>query len=154
MSRSRSIALSLLGILMGCASGPKFSEQSLIRPEEGKALIFIYRKNSMMGAGLQPRIFANGELLTKVVSGGYYPYQAAAGRVVFARREGITPAFLAVHVISEAVESKHETFVLEVKAGETFYLECATDGSLTQVDSARGFTEIQTCSLLKKEPSL
>ena len=47
------IAIAIL--LFGCAAkGPKF--QSFEKPKKGKSLIYIYRNNSIMGAGVTPNI--------------------------------------------------------------------------------------------------
>lgn len=74
-------ALAMVTLLAACASGPKMAEiQSSIpslKANEGR--IYFYRSSSMMGAGLQPNIVLNGEVVGESKPGGFFFVDQAPG---------------------------------------------------------------------------
>jgi len=59
--------------IVGCASGPKYSEISPsiseVTPDKGR--IYIYR-TALLGAAIQPEVKLNGEVVGKAVPNGFF----------------------------------------------------------------------------------
>ena len=92
-------------LLVGCAaSGPKFAPLDSI--PEGKALVYIYRPNSIIGGAIRFHVAVGGERIVYLIRGGYYPYFADPGETTFWAR----------------TEAKAETTEY-LEAGETYYLK-------------------------------
>ena len=68
------LLIALLAVLSGCASGPKFRDiHSSIAPSESETgRIYFYRPGKMFGAGIQPKVWLNGEVVGKSTPGGFF----------------------------------------------------------------------------------
>ena len=70
----KSFAIVLVTVyLVGCATGPKFSEisPSLTETMPNKGRIYIYR-TAVLGAAVQPEVKLNGEVIGKAVPNGFF----------------------------------------------------------------------------------
>ncbi len=70
----KSFAIVLVTVyLVGCATGPKFSEisPSLTETMPNKGRIYIYR-TAILGAAVQPEVKLNGEVIGKAVPNGFF----------------------------------------------------------------------------------
>lgn len=74
--------LGAVAVLSGCAaSGPKMTEMAssipVLKSDQGR--VFFYRKDSMLGAALQPSINFDGRVVGDSKPGGFFYVDAAAG---------------------------------------------------------------------------
>lgn len=102
-------------ILAGCtATGPKFSEYNAgLKPEPGKALIYVYRVSTQMkGSGGTTPIVAGGQLIGELHTGGYLTHQMEPGMHQF-------------HTDGMYIDQE---FLLEVVEGKTYYLKVFQEG--------------------------
>jgi hypothetical protein len=90
------LALCALLVFNGCASGPPF-ERAGVSPNT--AVIYVYRKPSLVGANTEYRLFANNQYVTNIVNGGYYSYVANPGPVNFAFVYGANPIMLGNYLL-------------------------------------------------------
>jgi hypothetical protein len=84
MSRVRLFAILVLTALLGaCASGPTLTEiQSQIpRLDPGQGRIYFYRADSFVGAGVQPSVLVNGQVVGQSVPGGFFFVDVRPGPV-------------------------------------------------------------------------
>jgi hypothetical protein len=84
MSRIRFLAvLVLTALLAACASGPRMAEiQSQIpRLDSSQGRIYIYRADSFVGAGVQPNVMLNGQIVGQSVPGGFFFVDVRPGPV-------------------------------------------------------------------------
>jgi len=60
--------------LVGCASGPKYTEVKSSMPilSADKGRIFFYRSGSMVGSGIQPNVNLNGAVVGESKPGGFF----------------------------------------------------------------------------------
>jgi hypothetical protein len=97
-------------LMVGCASGPKYSELAAKTPamKAGEGRIYFYRDGSMFGAAIQPDLRLNGQVVGTSKPGGYFYVDRPAG----------------AYIASASTETeKTASFTLE--AGETKYLKSA-----------------------------
>src|SRR5262249_27228219 len=76
----------LLGItilsLIGCASGPTFSDYSkrLPAPRPGEGRIWFYRPQKVLGSAVQPAVALNGQNVGTAKPGGFFYTDRPAGQ--------------------------------------------------------------------------
>ncbi|MDF2367822.1 DUF2846 domain-containing protein [Sneathiella sp.] len=102
-------------ILVGCtATGPKFSELNAgLKPEPGKALVYVYRISTQMkGSGGTTPFVAGGQLVGELHTGGYLTHQMEPG----------------IHKFHTDGMYVDQEFLLEVVEGETYYLKVFQEG--------------------------
>ncbi|MDD5321203.1 MAG: hypothetical protein PHD43_11440 [Methylococcales bacterium] len=69
-------------LIVGCsASGPAFKPVDPI--PAGKGVVYIYRQPGGMGSGAYGTVTANKTPITKILTGGYFPYISNPGPVHF-----------------------------------------------------------------------
>ncbi|MFZ4699587.1 MAG: hypothetical protein ACOYMG_06015 [Candidatus Methylumidiphilus sp.] len=69
-------------LITGCsASGPAFKPIDPI--PAGKGVVYIYREPGIVGSGVYGTVTANKTPLTKIKTGGYFPYISDPGPVHF-----------------------------------------------------------------------
>lgn len=68
------IFIFIFAVMSGCASGPKFKDvQSSFapaKPDTGR--VYFYRPGKMFGAGIQPKVWLNGEVIGESTPGGFF----------------------------------------------------------------------------------
>lgn len=132
----------LVSCLSGCATlGPVYQKVDKIPDNSG--LVYIYRPSAFIGGGLSPNLYTDlgKTFLTKIYSGGYFPYVAKPGKVFF----------------SAATETE-SSIALKVEPGQTYYIKLTIGvgffigrPELTVVDPDIGEHEIKECQLIPQE---
>ena len=129
--------ITLLIWLTGCASGPKYAEVagSLGEAAPDKARIYIYR-TAVVGAGVQPQVKLNGEVIGKAVPKGFCYVDRALGNY---------------KMTTSTEVDRHLSFTLE--EGQTRYVRLNIGMGFfvghvypELVDKAIGTEEIKQCS--------
>jgi hypothetical protein len=128
------VALSLAGCT---ASGPAFKPVQPI--PDGKGVVYIYREPGFVGSGVYGTVTANKAPITKIRTGGYYPYVANPGPVHF---EVSTEATNEADLTVETGKEKY----LKTTVGMGFFV-----GHLkfSEVSPEIGRKEIGECKLLE-----
>jgi hypothetical protein len=101
-------------LLMGCASGPEFKAE-LSRPDSGRALLYVYRPDTVIGIGNAdvPFLHLDGQRLTRIRIGGHMPLPVSPGRHKLTTTESLLG--------NDTGKVRGETTV-NVPAGATVYL--------------------------------
>jgi hypothetical protein len=138
------LALGTLGILGGCStSGPAFQQEN---PATDRALVYIYRQSRAGGSASAFKIFANGQHITNMSNGGYFPYSAPAGPLDLSAR---IKANVLNFGVGLAFVDKPEV-KLDVVPGETYFVELQfgsmSGTKLIQVDAESGLQQIRSCN--------
>jgi len=126
-----------LFLVLGCAaSGASFRPIESI--PEGKAVVYIYRPNSLIGGGIRYHVAVGNQRIVYLIRGGYFPYLAEPGETEFWAR----------------TEAK-ETITSDFKAGEVYYLKGTVGIGLAVgrprfefVSQEIGAEEVAKCKLL------
>ncbi len=109
-------ALLALPMLAGCASGPIFSEAPA--PENGKALVYIYREPNFAGAASGAAFFIDEQRVVDLAAGGYSFVYLAPGHYEIEQRWSI------LNYAPQAEQSVSTQ--LDVKAGDVRYVRFRT----------------------------
>ena len=120
----------------GCAhTGPKFADTPIPALSAGQGRIFVYRKGTMFGAAVQPKVRLNEERVGKSVPGGFFYVDRDPGE----------------YKISSATEVEEST-MLSLKAEQTNYVRMNIQMGIVigrivpeLVDSSVGEKQIQKC---------
>ncbi len=129
----------------GCgttARGPGF--QPAYEIPEGKALVYLY-KAKVWGKDMY-RIKINGERITTLRRGGYYPYIATPGTVEIVAKD--LPRFTALLIPLVTPEVK---YILTVEENKIYYIKASSgmaNVELQEVPEEIGTREIRKCKLL------
>ena len=131
-----SICVSIL--LSGCASGPKFS--GLEEPQPDESIIYYLREPSIAGATVFYTIYENGEPVTRLYNGGYYPHHTNPGEK---------------HI--EATTEASDELSLTAKKGERYFVKGGLSLGLVVghpilkvIDENSALKYLQDCKLLEK----
>jgi len=134
--------------LFGCttAKGPAFTPITQI-PDD-KALIYIYKPKAY-GMSMW-KVKVNGEVITVLRRGGYYPYLATPGSYLISAE--MLPRFgnlIVAHIEPE------RTVTLTALAGNTYYIKSHSgiNPRLAIVTAKVGKRELKKCVLLPKRTS-
>ncbi|MCO5946662.1 DUF2846 domain-containing protein [Mucilaginibacter flavidus] len=138
-------------VLSGCSTGPKYIAAP--PPKPGSALVYVYRKYSNIGAAEYGRVFVNSNFLTILRGGGYAPYEAAQGKVVFyiihRTDQYVNTRF---DSLTNVQKTQYEKLRMEVEPGKTYYVRLSVSSSgfgMIPVDTATGAKEIKGLRLGK-----
>lgn len=99
----------LLSLLAGCASSVSFQKANV---EQGKALVYVFRPESVFARGEMFKLEVNGSIQGMLLNNAYLPVQVSPGEVkleVFKNS-----------LISKPLLAK---LTLTTKAGETYYVK-------------------------------
>ena len=128
-------------LMTGCAAtlGPQFESVTAI--PSGKALIYIYRTPKFVGSAVAFEIHHGDKVITRLASGGYYPYITDPGTVeLWAKTEA------------------RSSVTLHVRAGETRYVKGEVGvgffvgrPKLEIVGNITGSKEIAECKLIPEK---
>lgn len=116
---------------------------------DGKALVYIYKPKTYGKEKF--RVEANGEPVTILEKGGYYPYLATPGTVVFTAKAKARIG----NVLAPAIIPK-SALTLSAEPGKVYYIKEPGGFKLTvkldlvQVPTELAEKEIQKCKLLPK----
>lgn len=123
--------------LTGCAAtGPAFREITDIPQDKG--LVYVYRPNSIIGSAIRYSVYADKDVVCKLIRGGYCLYYAKPGEVEFWAK----------------TESK-TSLTVDVKAGQKHYVKGSLSmgfavgrPNLSLVEEQEAMKEIVDCKLL------
>jgi hypothetical protein len=106
ISRRAMLALGVVALLAGCASGPKYSEMKSKIPavKAGEGRIYVFR-DSFFGAAMQPKVYLNGTEVGASKANGFFYVDRPSGEYKLANQTEVERSL---------------TFVLG--AGETKYV--------------------------------
>jgi hypothetical protein len=139
------LALTVSVSLVGCTA-PRFTPVTNVPPD--KALVYIYRKAHISGSAGNHRIAVNGQRVTSLYNGSYYPYLASLGTNTFG-----SALFSPSWVLNLAIKDD-DLFKLNAETGKTYYLQfkiATTWGpKIVQMDKQIGAKEITKCRLAKE----
>jgi hypothetical protein len=141
------LAFGTLGVLAGCStSGPAFQEEN---PAEARALVYVYRQSKTGGSASAFKIFANGQHITNMSNGGYFPYSAPVGQLDLSAKikaNVLNFGFFLPFVAKPELR-------LDVAPGETYFVELqfgsVSGTKLIQVDGRVGLQQIRSCNRTK-----
>lgn len=134
----------------GCASGPRFTATT--EPKPDKALIYVYRKSSMVGAAGFDKLYINEDFITTMRSGGYTVYEAPPDTTVFYLTPRIANIFVGRALLINTQKKKYERLTINLEPGKTYYIKLyySVEGHmLKMVDAQTGIKEIADLHLLK-----
>jgi hypothetical protein len=120
------------------------AQPTLSSQPAGKALIYVYRPGSTVGAANHPRLFVNDEFLADLHSSDYASREVLPGTVVFSFLPKSTVDITLYQTLSNNLKKKKtEVLRIEVEAGKTYYLKWSYGGfgglhPLKLVDAATG----------------
>lgn len=135
--------LGLLALLSACASVPLATEAEdaaarRALPPPGKALIYVYR-NETMGAAVKIPVTLNGKVAGDTASKTYFMWTVDPG----------------THEIGSLSET-NQKLSLKCEAGKTYYVwqemkmgTWSANTKLNQVDEATGRAAVKDCKLIK-----
>ena len=134
------LGLVLISLSLGCATpmGPSYSPVTNVAA--GKAVVYVYKAKSY-GGGLY-KLTGNGEAITQLQKGGYFPYVTDPGSVELAAYKRIR--------IGELIPDPTHRLTINVSAGETRYVKI-TSGlivKLVEVSADKAQKELKKCELL------
>ena len=127
-------------LLTNCATGPQFTTST--PPPSGKALVYVYRKGSMVGAAGYSRIYVNDDFLAALHNAGYAPREVPQGTVVFTTLPRVAWPFLTLAAMTNFQKKQHERLRIEVEAGKTYYIKWSIGDKMKLVDPTTGAKEM------------
>jgi uncharacterized protein YceK len=135
-------------ILSGCSSVPMESKeltksaQSFSAPSVDNSGIYVYRKNSMLGAALKKDVLIDGSCVGETAPGIFF-YQEVAGNEP--------------HTISTESEFSNNDLVINAESGQLYFVEqfikmgaFVGGAGLQEVDEKIGKEEVLKINLAKK----
>lgn len=141
-------AVSSLAILGGCASVDMAPQQAssaakqFESPEEGQAGIYIFRKDSPVGAALKKDIWINGECIGESAKGVFFYHQVEGGKE---------------HEIATESEFSPNTLTLMTEADRNYFIEqylkmgvFVGGANLRQLDEAAGQAAVSKLDMAAK----
>lgn len=132
-------SLCFMCFLSACGSlGHKFD--GLQKPEANEALIYYYRPSKIIGSAISYDVKENGNKVTTLYNGGYYPHKTTAGQKL------ITAKTEVAEQISFPVEEGQTYFV----RGKVNMGVLAGHPSLKLVPQDKALKEIQNCKIIEE----
>jgi hypothetical protein len=147
------IASTVILLLHGCASGPRF--EGITAVPENKALLYIYREAQMLGAADSFEVFVNGKEIVRMTNGGYYVHTLEPGPVVISHRPGYSPVGLGVVPIAmmRAFEPEKKVLIsFNAEPNGVYYVEWKVEVSGPKMetrDSEAAINSLKDCKLLE-----
>ncbi len=133
----------LLGVAGCSTSGPAFQEEAVTGD---RALVYIFRESAVGGSASAFKIFANGEHITNMSNGGYYPYSAAAGKLELKAKIKANALNFGLGITFTA----QPELALDVVGGETYFVQFEFGSlggpKLKLVDRQVGLDKIRDCN--------
>jgi len=133
-------ALALLAVMTGCASvnmAPKQDSEeakNFAYPDDGKAGVYVFRKDILIGVSLKKDIWINGECVGESARGVFFYRQVEGGQE---------------HEIATESEFSPNTMILFTEAGNNYFVEqylkigvFVGGANLRQYDEEDGMKEV------------
>lgn len=125
-------------LLTGCASGPQF--EGLEEPNSEESIIYYLREANFSGGGVFYTIYENGEPVTQLYNGGYYPHHTEPGdKHIEATTEATSELYLT------AEKGKRHYVYGDVSLGLLIGRP-----KLLEVDEETALKYLKNCKLLEK----
>jgi hypothetical protein len=147
------IASTVIWLLHGCASGPRFEGMTAV--PENKALLYIYREARMLGGAIPWEVFVNGKEIVSLTNGGYYVHTLEPGPVVISDRPGYSPVGLGLVgvALSRSVEPEKKGLIsFNAEPNGVYYVEWRMGLSGEQIetrDYKAAINTLKDCKLLE-----
>jgi len=145
------IASTVILLLHGCASGPRFEGMTAV--PENKALLYIYREAQMLGAADSFEIFVNGKEIVKMTNGGYYVHTLEPGPVVISHRPGYGLGGQVPTAIFRAFEPEKKGLIsFNAEPNGVYYVEWKVEVSgpkMATRDYEAAINTLKDCKLLE-----
>lgn len=145
------IASTVILLLHGCASGPRFEGKTAV--PENKALLYIYREARMLGGGVSWEVFVNGKEIVSLTNGGYYVHTLEPGPVVISHRPAYGFIANAEVALSRAVKPEKMGLVsFKAEPNGVYYVEWRMELSGPKMetrDSEAAINTLKDCNLLE-----
>jgi Protein of unknown function (DUF2846) len=114
----------------------------------GKALIYVYRPGSMVGAANHPAVFVNDDFLANLHNSEYASREVPPGTVIFSFLPKSTVDVTVYQALANNLaKKKKEVLRIEAEPGKSYYFEWSYGGfggfhPLKLVDEAAGAKEV------------
>ncbi|WP_173047572.1 hypothetical protein [Nitrospira sp. KM1] len=152
---SYSLRFRLLAVIVGCAwslstgcskaTGHLFQAIESVKPTE--ALVYLYRPHATKNRTVSYSLYANDQFVTKLDDGGYFPYLASPGDIVFS-----------IHSSSHEHQGIGGTLI--TREGETHFVKLMLDDRndvfkysneprLIEIPTTTALEEIRSCRLME-----
>ena len=145
------IASTVILLLQGCASGPRFEGMTAV--PENKALLYIYRESQMLGAADSFEVFVNGKEIVRMTNGGYYVHTLEPGPVVISHRPGYGAFGNAFVAMSRALELEKKGLIsFNAEPNGVYYVEWKVEVSGPKMetrDYESAINSLKDCKLLE-----
>jgi uncharacterized protein DUF2846 len=103
----------------GCATGPQFGQETV---PSGKAIVYIYRESSIVGAANVFTIISNQNTAARMVNGGYYVDVVNPGRVSY-KYTTTTYSTLLYYALSKIFNDATPAGEITVAAGKEYFMK-------------------------------
>ena len=145
------IASTVILLLHGCASGPRFEGMTAV--PENKALLYIYREAQMLGAADSFEVFVNGKEIVRMTNGGYYVHTLEPGPVVISHRPGYGPFNNALIAMTRAREPEKKGLLsFNAEPNGVYYVEWKVEVSGPKMetrDYEAAINTLKDCKLIE-----
>ncbi len=121
MSRLKAILL-LFILLVSPLAYPK--NRGFAKPQEEKAIVYIYRTRNIFGSALEPSVFCDDNELARIGSGRYI-------------KLALSPGMHRIHMTD-----KKYSYDVDMKAGEEYYFRLHLPFSAMRLDKGHGRLEV------------
>lgn len=134
------LTISFLYLLPACGSlGHKFD--GLQTPNPNEALIYYYRPSKFIGSGIFYDVKENGNIVTTLYNGGYYPHRTTAG-----------------HKLVTAKTETAEEISFPVEKGQTYFVRgkvhmgiIAGRPAMKLIPKDKALKELQDCRIIEQD---
>ncbi len=118
-------------------------------PSAGKALIYVYRVGSIVGAAGYDRIFVNTDYLGALHNSDYAQHEVPPGTVIFSTLSRLNSTFIGQAELMKLQKQAKEKLRIEVEAGKTYYIKWSVGGKMKLVDATIGAKEMKGLHIAK-----
>jgi hypothetical protein len=114
-----------IAVFSGCAaSGANFTR---LDTAPDKAVIYIYRKGSIVGAANSAELFINGQHIARLGNGGYCVHVADPGPIEIKALQKFIPVMLGANLISK-LEGELPLHAFEALPGQEYFYQFKVTG--------------------------
>lgn len=128
-----------------CAADPS----TVTTPAADKALVYVFRESSMVGAAGYEIVFVNGSLMGEFHSGNYSVCEVPPSTVVLSSLERITKVLIGYSLLADLQRKAKVNLRMEAEPSKTYYIRMWPRGKMQIVNEATGLKEIHTLHAAK-----
>lgn len=128
----------------GCSKAAGQYFRPIESVKDSQVVIYLYRPPGQIGHAYSYPIFANGNFVTKLGDGGYFPYVSTLGAITFSlSKEG-------KGIMVTLVARRDETHFVKLYLKEKFNpFKASGDLIMEEVSEKVAFEEIRDCRLME-----